>query len=874
MSTAHSRRRNRASRLPLPLLCLLCILHRFSFADELGILLGLITALQSPDSAVFASWTPDNPLCSFVGVTCNSNRSVLDIDLSRKQLSGELPLDSICQLKSLEKLAFGFNSLSGTLSTSLNKCVLLQYLDLGNNRFTGPVPDISALVNLRYLYLNASGFSGAFPWNSLRHMADLISLSIGGNPFESSPFPEQVLGLHNLNSIYMSNCGIRGKIPPAIGGLMKLTDLELSNNDITGGIPPEIGNLTNLWQLELYNNSLTGRLPVGLRNLTKLEFFDASKNKLEGDLSELKFLINLVSLQLYRNGLSGEVPDEFGEFRKLVNLSLYQNKLTGPLPPKLGSWAEFNFIDVSENFLTGSIPPDMCKQGTMKKLLMLQNKLTGEIPETYGNCSTLIRFRVSNNSLSGNVPPAVWGLPVLDIIDVAINQLSGQITLDIANARSLRQLSISDNRFSGQLPEEISKAESLVTIKLSNNQFSGKIPSTIGELKRLVSLHMENNKFSGSIPESITSCESLSNLNMAQNFLSGEIPPSLGSLPVMNALNLSDNKLSGQIPSTLSFLRLCLLDLSNNKLTGKIPPSLSNKAYEGSFAGNPGLCSATIGSFNRCTSSAHIPKDIWILIICLIVMIVLLTLLLGFFLYKHRRKGNREGYSLKEESWDMKSFGVLSFTEDEILDSMKEENLIGNGASGDVYRVVLPNGQELAVKHIWNAGRSSGRPMKGGRSMASSLTLGQANRSKEFESEVETLSSIRHVNVIKLYCSITSNDSSLLVYEYLPNGSLWDRLHMCGATELDWDSRYEIALGAAKGLEYLHHGCERPVIHRDVKSSNILLDESLKPRIADFGLAKIVQADNTRDSTQVIAGTHGYIAPGKSSIWIMFSPSV
>jgi len=138
----------------------------------------------------------------------------------------------------------------------------------------------------------------------------------------------------------------------------------------------------------------------------------------------------------------------------------------------------------------------------------------------------------------------------------------------------------------------------------------------------------------------------------------------------------------------------------------------------------------------------------------------------------------------------------------------------------------------------------------------------RGGKSKEFDSEVQTLSSIRHVNVVKLYCSITSEDSSLLVYEFLPNGSLWDQLHSCRKTELDWETRHEIAVGAAKGLEYLHHGYERPVIHRDVKSSNILLDEFLKPRIADFGLAKIVQAANGgRDSTHVIAGTHGYIAP-------------
>jgi serine/threonine protein kinase len=237
--------------------------------------------------------------------------------------------------------------------------------------------------------------------------------------------------------------------------------------------------------------------------------------------------------------------------------------------------------------------------------------------------------------------------------------------------------------------------------------------------------------------------------------------------------------------------------------------------------------------------------------------VVVLFSSVSFITFYLRRSQKDHEKSLKEDSWDMKSFHVLSFSEDEILDSVKKENLIGKGGSGNVYKVVLGSGIELAVKHIWNSD-------SGGRRSSRSTTPmipKSVKKSSEFDAEVQTLSPIRHVNVVKLYCSITSEDSSLLVYEYFPNGSLWDRLHSCGKMGLDWDVRYEIAVGAAKGLEYLHHGCERPVIHRDVKSSNILLDENLKPRIADFGLAKIVQAKASKDSTHVIAGTHGYIAP-------------
>ena len=249
------------------------------------------------------------------------------------------------------------------------------------------------------------------------------------------------------------------------------------------------------------------------------------------------------------------------------------------------------------------------------------------------------------------------------------------------------------------------------------------------------------------------------------------------------------------------------------------------------------------------------PKDVHILIICLATGLALLLMaLLCCFKLKKSEK-DHQNHSLKDESWDFKSFHVLSFTEDEILDSIKQENLIGTGGSGNVYKVAVSNGtKELAVKHIWN--------IDGEKSQSTTPMLSKcAEKSKQFDAKVQTLSSIRHMNVVKLYCSITSEDSSLLVYEYLPNGSLWDRLHSSQKMELDWDTRYEIAVGAAKGLEYLHHGCEKPVIHRDVKSSNILLDEGMKPKIVDFGLAETLQANGGKDSTHVIAGTHGYIAP-------------
>ncbi|KAM0972077.1 hypothetical protein ACFX13_020192 [Malus domestica] len=854
MSSSTGRRK---FHLPLHILFLLLCLLSAAAADELQILLTLKSAFQgSNTNNIFNTWNSTSRVCSFTGIACNENGFVRDIDLSNQNLSGFLAADAICQLKSLETLSLGFNFLDGTIKEDLNNCVNLKYLDLGHNSFSGSFPDISSLSRLEHLHLNNSGFSGTFPWKSLANMTGLILLSLGDNPFDQSLFPTELLNLKKLNWLYLANCSLGGPIPKGIGNLTELINLELSQNNMVGEIPSEITKLNKLWQLELYDNKLTGRLPSGLGNLTNLENFDASANRLEGDLSELRFLENSVTLQFYENNFTGEIPAEFGEFKKLVNLSLYTNKLTGPLPQKLGSWSKTDFIDVSENLLTGSIPPDMCKMGTMRGFFLLQNNFTGEIPANYAKCPTLKRFRVNINSLSGVVPPGIWGLPNAEIIDLTSNQFQGPITSDIGNAKTLAQLFVSYNQLSGELPDEISKATSLLSIVLNNNRFSGKIPGNIGDLKHLGTLYLQSNMFSASIPKSLGSCDFLSDLNIAENSLSGDIPSSLGSLPTLNSLNLSRNQLSGEIPKSLGSLRLSLLDLSDNRLTGAIPKSLSIAAYNGSFSGNSGLCSTDVSSFPRCSSRSGMSKDVRTLIICFSVGLAILLASLTCFLFL--KKGEKdEDRSLKEESWDVKSFHVMSFTEGEILDSIKQENLIGKGGSGNVYRVLLANGKELAVKHIWNTNPSGRKKFES----TTPMLAKRGGKSKEFDAEVQTLSSIRHVNVVKLYCSITSEDSSLLVYEYMPNGSLWDRLHTCQKMKLDWETRHEIAVGAAKGLEYLHHGLERLVIHRDVKSSNILLDEFLKPRIADFGLAKIVQATAGKDSTHVIAGTHGYIAP-------------
>lgn len=833
-----------------------------STSNELQVLLKLKSNLEKSDTDVFSTWSPKYSPCNFTGIVCDANQMVKEINLSLQNLVGIVPFDSICSLQSLENISLGNNYLFGDISDHLRNCTNLKYLDLGWNSFSGRVPDLSSLTKLEFLNLNLSGVSGLFPWKSLENLTSLSFLSLGDNLFEKNPFPLEILKLEKLYWLYLTNSSIEGQIPEDIGNLTLLEHLELSYNFMFGQIPVGITKLTKLSELYIYDNNLSGRFPVGFGNLSNLVALDASNNSLEGDISELKSLRKLGILQLFENQLSGEVPVEFGDFKFLREISLYSNRFTGSLPQKIGSWTDFQSIDVAENFFTGPIPSDMCKEGKMIDILVLQNNFTGEIPESYANCLTLERFRVSNNSLSGPVPTGIWGLPNLRILDLTFNQFEGPVMRNIGQAKNLSQLFLANNQFSGELPVTISKASSLETIVLSSNNFSGEIPSAVGELVRLSSFYLVGNNFSGAIPHSLGSCVSLNVISLAKNSLNGEIPTSLGYLQSLNSLNLSDNKLSGKIPESLSSSRLSLLDLSYNQLIGRIPDSISIKVFSESFAGNPGLCSDSgIKNFRPCASSSgpKMSSQVKVIVSCSIAgALVLLLLLVTLLVLANIRKKRENCLIQRRDSWDLKQYHILSFSEEEVVKALKQENVIGKGGCGSVYKVTLSCGKQVAVKHIWKQDSSGENKFQ----TTSPMLEKRKSRTPEYDAEVATLSSIRHLNVVKLYCSITSEDSNLLVYEYMPNGSLWDQLHTCQQIRMDWGVRYEIALGAARGLEYLHHGCDRPVIHRDVKSSNILLDENMKPRIADFGLAKVVQPNGLKGTTQMIAGTYGYIAPG------------
>ncbi|XP_063938794.1 receptor-like protein kinase 5 isoform X3 [Daucus carota subsp. sativus] len=715
---------------------------------------------------------------------------VTGITLFSKNVIGKIP-PFVCDLKNLTVLDFSNNSIIGSFPTGLYNCSNLQYLDLSNNYFVGILPtDIDKLSNLNFLSVLGNNFTGDIP-AAVGRLSELVTLSLSGNLFNGS-FPPEIGNLSNLESLEFSY--VR-KFPP----------WTLPSNLFT--------KLTKLRNLFMTESHLIGEIPDSIGNLAALEVLDFSANKLSGKIPDSLFLLkNLTSVFLYANKLSGSIPRSI----KALNMEV---------------------LDLSANNLTGTIPDDIGKLTKLSGLSLFINKLSGYSEVwLYLTTTLLVKF---HNHLGIAL---VWKCSLFQLPD----RISSNLSL----------LEIDNNDFSGEIPVGISSWKNLKEFVASNNLFNGSIPEELTSLPLLETLKLDRNLFTGALPKSI-SWTYLTILNLSRNHISGPIPAQLGSLPKLADLDLSENEFSGPIPSEINRLRLPSLNLSSNLLTGRIPGEYDNPAFGTSFLNNTDLCSndPTLG-LKSCNSrpqtresngtSQKFKTSIIFVSVILFILAILFSVYV-VFLYRKRKQG-------LDSRWKLTSFQKLNFTESTILSSLTEENVIGSGGSGKVYRVpVNRSGEYVAVKKIGNNKKLDKR------------------LENEFNSEVKVLSTIRHVNIVKLLCCFSSENSKLIVYQYMENGSLDEWLHGSKRAAnqpnamprliLDWPNRMQIAVGAARGLCYLHHETFPPIIHRDVKSTNVLLDSKFNAKIADFGLAKILEKDGGFNSVSVVAGSFGYLAP-------------
>ena len=683
-------------------------------------------------------------------------------------------------------------------------------------------------------------------------------------------------------------CIISGEIPSEIGNLQNLEILVLGMNNLSGPIQPSIFNISTITLINLFGNQLSGHLdlpPKVSYSLPNLRVFSLGKNKLTGTIpNSITNASKLTGLDLSFNSFSGLIPHTFGSLRFLSVLNLANNYLTtdsptaewsflssltncrnlttlavasnplrGILPPVIG-----NFSASLQNFyaydckLTGNIPQEI---GNLRSLIVLSlfiNDLNGTIPSTVGRLEQLQGLSLYGNNLEGSIPYDLCHLERLNGIRLNGNKLSGPIPQCLASLISLRELNLGSNKFSSSIPSSFWSLEYLLTVNLSSNSLSGSLPSNIQNLKVLINLDLSRNQLSGDIPITIGSLKDLVTLSLTNNQFEGPIPQTFGSLTGLESLDLSNNNLSGEIPKSLeALLFLKQLNVSHNKLEGEIPANGPFKYFAPqSFSWNHALCGPTTLQVppcraNKTEGSKKANRNFLKYVLPPLISTGIMVAIVIVFISCRKKIANK---IVKEDLLPLAAWRRTSYLDiQRATDGFNECNLLGRGSFGSVYKGTFSDGTSFAIK-VFN------------------LQLDRAFRS--FDSECEVLRNVRHRNLIKIFSSCCNNDFRALVLELMPNGSLEKWLYSDNYF-LDLLERLNIMIDVALALEYLHHGHSTPVVHCDLKPSNILLDEDMVAHVSDFGLSKLFdEGDDSVTQTMTIA-TIGYMAPGNVSSLVL-----
>ncbi|CAL5003771.1 unnamed protein product [Urochloa decumbens] len=818
-----------------------------------------------------------------------SLESLTLLNVEHNNLTGPIP-GEIGKLVNLVTLGLGHNQFSGTIPPSVGNLSKLTFLTVFSNSLIGSIPPLQGLSSLSVLHIGKNKLTGCIP-PSIGNISSLTAIDVYQNDLDGQ-IPQSLGNLEMLTYLGLDANNLFGHIPHSLGNLRSLEKVYLSYNGLEGELPPTVFNLSNLEYLMMDHNLINGSLPSDMSiNLPKLKYFSITYNRLHGIVPS--YICNcsmLVLFQTTSNLLSGTIPQCLGIHQKsldavsmggnqfqattdadwgflssltnstyLTLLDISYNNLQGVLPHSVGNLSkQLLYFLAGGNKFTGRIPEGLGDLVNLEFLSMEENLLEGSIPTSVGKMSKLSTLGLENNKLSGFIPPTLGNLTNLGSLTLQGNTFGGVIPSSLSSC-PLAQLDLSYNFLEGRIPKELFLIRTFSdSLLINHNLLSGRLPSEIGNLQNLGAFDFSDNMISGEIPTSIGGCQSLQYLNTSGNILQGEIPSSLGELKGLIVLDLSHNNLSGRIPEFLGNLRgLSSLNLSFNKFEGQVPQDgVFLNATEISITGDDSLCGGIPQlKLPPCSKSKHTAKksshNVAIIVsICSAFLFVILIFALSKFYQMTWNTNSSPEWSVINEYYKRVSYAELA----NATNNFALENLIGAGSFGSVYKAKMRgDGQHVVVA-------------------VKVLNLMQRGAPESFVAECETLKCARHRNLVQILTVCSSidfqgRDFKALLYKFLPNGNLDQWLHQNDVKSgeqnaLNLITRLRIAIDVASSLDYLHEYKPTPIIHCDLKPSNILLDSDMVAHVGDFGLARFLhQSTDESSGWASMRGSIGYAAP-------------
>ncbi|KAF4368206.1 hypothetical protein F8388_022839 [Cannabis sativa] len=789
--------------------------------------------------------------CSWKGVTCNpTNSSVLKISLSGFSLSSSDFLPAVCQIGSLQAFDVSNNRLSKVPEKFMTDCGKLEGLRLLNfsrNRLDGSLPLFVGFAGLEVLDLSFNDFSGSINVE-FEGLDGLKSLNLSYNKLNGS-IPTKLGKSKVLKELVLSVNNFQGPIPEEMIDYGNLTLVDLSQNRISGSIPNRIGDLSKLKILILSSNNLSGKIPVSLSTIPTLSRFAANLNHFSGTIpsSITKFLKNL---DLSYNGLYGSIPIDLLSPTNLQTVDLSFNDLDGSFPTNISP--SLVRLRLGSNKLKGKIPS--VNFSTLKELTYLEldnNHFYGSIPLELGSCRSLALLNLAQNNLTGPLPSQLGNLTMLQVLKLQLNNLSGEIPEPVSQLQSLSVLNISWNSLSGQIPSSISNLQHLVNLNLQGNKLNGSIPNTMSTMNTLLELQLGENQLSGYIPKMPPNLQIA--LNLSSNRFEGPIPQTLTGLSGLEVLDISDNNFSGDIPESFTRMgSLTQLLLSNNNLSGVIPKFNSWVIVD--TKGNGNLINVT-----EPTTSHPSRKKISVVVIILLVLASVFSVgaTFVFTLLLFRRYGRVADEQLQPvedlplpqviQGNLLTSNGIhrsnIDFTK--AMESVADQaNIVMKTRFSTYYKATMPSGSSYFVKKLnW-----------------SDKIIHWGNHDR-FGTEIEVFGKLSNSNVMTPLAYVLSAENAYLFYEYSSKGTLFDALHSSSGCDMDWASRYSIAVGVAQGLAFLHGISSGPMLLLDLSSRSVFLKSMKEPQVGEIELYKIIDPSKSTGSISTVAGSVGYIPP-------------